>query len=103
MFSGMAGLLKVSMKIFLAKYELTLIFCFKMAGPNDFLTSFKSSTTKNPSSAGQLWIDFLNFFSFKFLHSKRVVSVRRIGGIPKEETKWQNKKLVIEGQESFSY
>ena len=89
-----------SLKNFNEKFStLKLIFGFKITGPTDFLTSFKASTTKNPSSAGQLWIDFLNFFSFKFLYTKKVVSVRRIGGIPKEETKWQNKKLVIEGKE----
>lgn len=73
-----------------------------MAGPSDFLVSFKSnSTTKNPSSAGQLWIEFFNFYSFKFTYAKKVVSLRRVGGIPKEETKWQNKRLVIEGKKSF--
>ena len=80
---------------------MALSFSRNLAGPTDFLTSFKASTMKNLSTAGELWIEFLNFFSVKFLYSKKVVSIRRTGGIPKEETKWQNKKLVIEGKKSF--
>ncbi len=78
---------------------MDLSLCFNIAGPSDFLSSFK--TTKNQSSAGELWIEFFNFYSVKFVSTKKVVSVRRVGGIPKEETKWQNKRLVIEGKKSL--
>jgi hypothetical protein len=62
------------------------------------LSSFKSDDDR---STGQLWIEFLDFFSIRFEVLKFVVSIRKVGGIPKVETKWQGKKLTIEGKFSL--
>ena len=48
-------------------------------------------------TVGELWIELFEYYALGLNMNEIVVSVRRVGGITREEKQWKGKKLVIEG------
>ena len=56
-------------------------------------------TARNTESCGELWLEFLRYYTETFDYQRHVVCVRFLKPLTKFEKMWNGRKICIEGSQ----